>query len=392
MKNAEFLAYRYLTQNEFYHIYKPKSAMVGGGGQTYIDFPTSMVSVDNWRSLLLGSEQSTEGEATQGPKWTTRVRSIGQPVDAPIQTATIQVRRTSASGHPLSVMVTRQSLNASGQNRVVAWLPESGFPAPRDNTDAHQRPEGLAIFLARTADNQVWAGWFVLDPQQPLPVTDDGARNILDSLLDPANLEADGAAGFLDLRGLGLELDELNHTTPFRSVETAAMPPTVAPTAIGESEIAPAAETPADEAEKAFTDAFFTQDEQPIVSEETATYYASIRRRNQRAVRALKDLYGGRCQITGETETFRKKDGNWYAEAHHLIPLGDGGADNPQNMIVVSPLIHRMLHYADVGPLDLTQTSQGTDGWSELEIVINDGPMTIRWHPLHIRLIETNAD
>ena len=64
-------------------------------------------------------------------------------------------------------------------------------------------------------------------------------------------------------------------------------------------------------------------------------------------------MYGGKCQITGETMTFKKKNGELYSEVHHLIPLGESGSDSYANAIVISPLIHRMLHYADVSEIDL---------------------------------------
>ena len=52
-----------------------------------------------------------------------------------------------------------------------------------------------------------------------------------------------------------------------------------------------------------------------------------VRRRNAKAVKNLKELYKGKCQITGGDLTFKKKDGALYSEAHHLIPLGNDGAD-----------------------------------------------------------------
>ena len=78
--------------------------------------------------------------------------------------------------------------------------------------------------------------------------------------------------------------------------------------------------------------------------------------RNQKIVAALKALYGGRCQLTGDQFVFKKTDGELYCEAHHLLALGSGGADSPYNLVIVSPLIHRMFHYAEVSGLDLNWT------------------------------------
>jgi len=108
-----------------------------------------------------------------------------------------------------------------------------------------------------------------------------------------------------------------------------------------------------------------------------------IRQRNIRAVQALKELYGYRCQITGTTYIFRKHDGNYYTEAHHLIPLGEGGADNPRNIIIISPLIHCMLHFAEVSEIDLRRIVELPDGSATLEILINGEPYIITWHPRH---------
>jgi 5-methylcytosine-specific restriction protein A len=108
-----------------------------------------------------------------------------------------------------------------------------------------------------------------------------------------------------------------------------------------------------------------------------------IRQRNQKAVKALKKLYGHRCQVTGVQFTFKKKDGQWYSEAHHLIPLGKGGADDPRNIIIVSPLIHRMLHYADVSTVSMSNLHENDDGSASLAIRINNTDYTVVWHSLH---------
>jgi hypothetical protein len=79
-----------------------------------------------------------------------------------------------------------------------------------------------------------------------------------------------------------------------------------------------------------------------------------IRKRNAAAARRLKELYAGRCQISGEQYVFPDKYGKPYTEAHHLVHLGEKGDDNVRNLIVVSAHIHRMLHFADVGQIDLS--------------------------------------
>jgi 5-methylcytosine-specific restriction protein A len=108
----------------------------------------------------------------------------------------------------------------------------------------------------------------------------------------------------------------------------------------------------------------------------------SVMRRNSRIVPKLKDLYKGKCQISGTKYAFRKKNGAYYVEAHHLLPLGLGGADSPRNIIVVSPLIHRMLHHAKVSKFDLQRIENNI-----LPIYINDRRYTIKWHPEHASVV-----
>jgi 5-methylcytosine-specific restriction protein A len=107
-----------------------------------------------------------------------------------------------------------------------------------------------------------------------------------------------------------------------------------------------------------------------------------VQKRNSNVVAALKALYRGECQLTGREFVFKKVDGELYCEVHHLIPLGEGGADSPYNLIIVSPLIHRMLHYADVPAFDLSKIIN-----NKLEIKINGKPFTITWHPKHAELV-----
>jgi 5-methylcytosine-specific restriction protein A len=78
---------------------------------------------------------------------------------------------------------------------------------------------------------------------------------------------------------------------------------------------------------------------------------------------AIKEKYGYKCMICGYPG-FLKKDGEKYAEVHHMIELNKKAPETLQswNLLVVCPLCHKKLHYADV-------TSEFLDpGW---KIVIN---------------------
>jgi predicted restriction endonuclease len=69
-------------------------------------------------------------------------------------------------------------------------------------------------------------------------------------------------------------------------------------------------------------------------------------RRYKKIVEELKDKYQGRCQIENCGFTFTKRDGKHYAEAHHLVPLSEGGSQNPSNVLILCANHHRMFHYA----------------------------------------------
>jgi len=105
--------------------------------------------------------------------------------------------------------------------------------------------------------------------------------------------------------------------------------------------------------------------------------------RNKKAVKELKKLYKT-CQITGEKYVFPKINGEPYLEVHHLIPLGEGGADSPSNLVVISAHIHRMLHYANVEGLDLSKINGG-----KLDFRINNEEYTITWNAEHAKVVAT---
>ncbi|MFM2441476.1 MAG: hypothetical protein RL449_117 [Bacteroidota bacterium] len=120
-----------------------------------------------------------------------------------------------------------------------------------------------------------------------------------------------------------------------------------------------------------------------IASPEIKERISKYRQRNKSIVNNLKELYQGKCQITGTQFTFKKKNGELYSEVHHLIPLGENGSDSYANAIVISPLVHRMLHFADVSEIDLSKIHN-----HKLPISINGQPYEITWHPEHSSTVE----
>lgn len=64
---------------------------------------------------------------------------------------------------------------------------------------------------------------------------------------------------------------------------------------------------------------------------------------------SIKEKYGYKCMICGYPG-FSKKNGGKYAEVHHMIELNENAPKTLQswNLLVLCPLCHKKLHYADV--------------------------------------------
>ena len=65
-------------------------------------------------------------------------------------------------------------------------------------------------------------------------------------------------------------------------------------------------------------------------------------RRNPELPLALKELYDYKCQVC--KEDFKLRYGKPYSETHHVIWLSRGGVDHSNNLIVVCPNHHRIIH------------------------------------------------
>jgi len=374
LKTVQYVVFRYLTDAEFFNIYKPQGTEERGGGQSYIDFPVGVVTLGDWRMFFTGVPSVTR---RQGPGWTFRMNSIGLDV---VQQLTVFQRRAQ------SFAVSSQKITSKESNRVAAWHPENGFPQPNDPMNRASCPAKLAIYVVRTDGGEFWAGWF----QDTVPCKDEGARAILrDMLLDDRD---QGDAGFIAPRS-ALYLDESNIFRPFYTTTASTQAVTVVP------DVTAPRETRAEKAtrvrlqrrvrsEEEVTKSLFDEDEGRFseAEDKLKEVIVKVRSRNARAVQDLKELYRGRCQISGEQLTFVKKDGTLYCEAHHLVPLGNEGADSPYNIIIVSPLIHRMLHYAEVSDIDLSKISID----NKLDMTINGEAYRITWHPEHANHVRSH--
>lgn len=67
--------------------------------------------------------------------------------------------------------------------------------------------------------------------------------------------------------------------------------------------------------------------------------------RNRQLVQELYDLYSGRCQVTGHDSPLLY--GVPTAEAHHIVYRSRGGDDVLENMVLLSPNLHRAIHSAE---------------------------------------------
>lgn len=89
-----------------------------------------------------------------------------------------------------------------------------------------------------------------------------------------------------------------------------------------------------------------------ILKEEPVGYSASkksdIRQsfeRNRKLVKSLHEIYKGRCQVTGHDSPLLY--GVPTAEAHHVVYRSRGGADEMENLVLVSPNLHTAIHAAN---------------------------------------------
>lgn len=380
MKTANLVVYRRLTAADFFNINKPKGMERRGGGQSYIDFPTTAVKPTDWETFFQGVKKST---TRSGPVWEFNVNSLGLSKS---QFAHIGQRR------PASYSIRAQKLGTKDSNRLYAWHPQySGFPFSKDPTKRVGVPN-LVIYLIRTADGEYWAGWF----QTATPKPGWFVNNSLQQMFTKQN-------GFINLY-TGIAFDENKADWPFllsqKAEPSPALPIVTDPlpsgitksiekkTSTGTQGTPPAqpvvkkAHYKAKPEEEIIAD-LFNDDVAIDALPSKKQAIVTIIQRDQKIVSKLKALYEGKCQITGEKYTFKKLNGEFYSEAHHLIALGLGGADSPYNIIIVSPLIHRMLHYADISDLDLNKIVD-----NKLSITINGAPYTITWHASHAAVVK----
>jgi len=369
MKIVKYVVFRYLTHADFFNIYKPPGTEKRGGGQSYIDFGIGSIEPSKWKSFFVNVSASMR---TQGPSWRFVIHSIG--LNSP-QEVIIYQRRAQ------SFVVSSQRITSSRSNRIKAWLPQHGFPEPSDPKNRTSCPEKLAVYIVRTEEGEYWAGWF----QNSSPCRDQVARSLLSEMTPDS--PSVGHAGFLSFSSGQLLLDETDIVKPFIGViyVKKKVKKKITKKAKKKKRLIKRSVR----SEEEITKSLFEEDENYIseIKGKKKEYIRKIISRNYKAIKDLKDLYQGKCQITGDKYSFKKKDGTLYSEAHHCIPLEEEGADSPYNIIIVNPLIHKMLHYSDVTEIDLSKISKA----NSLKIKINNQTFTIKWHPDHAKLVKRKS-
>ena len=335
------IIFRRLTYADFRHINKVGGEEVGGGGQSYIDFPVKDISLNDWFKFL-GDE--TGYGAGNRPIWEFQMNSLGLNLSKKVK---IYQRRAA------SVSIASQKIHSKEANRVPAWHPDNDFPTLYDTNNLGN----LVIYIAKTIEGEFWAGWFL---KKDIPINwsiNEGLKQLF--LID--------SAGSIEFKS-GVFIDTQNNEWPFY---------------FGESLTKTQEDIEEDLVKEDTSINLESLIGNTTLKPEVKERILKIRQRNNQIVKTLKKLYKGHCQLTGEKFTFKKRDGELYSEVHHLIALGENGSDSYANAIVVSPLIHRMLHYAEVSPIDLTKIKN-----NQLPITINGNDYKITWHPKHLEVVE----
>jgi hypothetical protein len=83
---------------------------------------------------------------------------------------------------------------------------------------------------------------------------------------------------------------------------------------------------------------------QPIEKRE---YLIETFARNRGWVKQAKEKLGDICLLHQCENRFKKPNGEYYIEVHHIIPLCEGGEDGIWNLSVLCAHHHKMAHFSD---------------------------------------------
>ena len=80
----------------------------------------------------------------------------------------------------------------------------------------------------------------------------------------------------------------------------------------------------------------------PVKVEWVSTPESKQIKRNPELPCLLKELYSYKCQVCGFD--FKPRYSVPYSETHHVIWMSNGGVDHSNNLVVVCPNHHRIIH------------------------------------------------
>lgn len=83
--------------------------------------------------------------------------------------------------------------------------------------------------------------------------------------------------------------------------------------------------------------------EQPATQLVQVVQYA----RDPRVVAYVLNRAQGVCEACDNPAPFKRADGSPYLEAHHILPLAEGGPDTVENCAALCPNCHRAMHFAE---------------------------------------------
>lgn len=77
----------------------------------------------------------------------------------------------------------------------------------------------------------------------------------------------------------------------------------------------------------------------------TASSTLEYRKRSDAVARYVLQRASGYCEICGRPAPFKRADGSWYLETHHLKQLADDGPDAPEDVAASCPTCHKRIHH-----------------------------------------------
>lgn len=83
--------------------------------------------------------------------------------------------------------------------------------------------------------------------------------------------------------------------------------------------------------------------EKPAIQFVQVVQYA----RDPRVVAYVLNRAQGVCEACDNPAPFKRADGSPYLEAHHIVPLAEGGPDTVENCAALCPNCHRAMHFAE---------------------------------------------